>query len=183
MKNMTEDRNYLSEFQNNLKHLIGKECWSVIGGAGTGTHISLDFGDKIPIKKPLTNPHLTEEERNFNGEFSFYITCAWRIESELEVISGCWEDNAKDGPMLNGLQKIINQKVIAVELSLPALDLKLTFENNFSLQIFCDQTSLEEGYDNYTFFLRTREWFNVGTRSVLEKGYPEDYSLRDISGI
>lgn len=174
------DRNYHSEFQNNLKCLIGKECWSIVGGAGTGTHISLAFGDKVPMKKPLTNPHLTEEERNFDGEFSFYITCVWRIDSESEVISGCWEDNSEDGPMLRGLQKLVNQRVVAADSSLPALDLKITFENNLSLRVFCDQTSPEEGNDNYTFFLPTEEWFNVGTRSILERGYPEGYSSMEV---
>jgi hypothetical protein len=174
------DRSYYSEFQNNLKCLIGKECWSIIGGAGTGSNISLAFGEKVPKKRPLKNRSLTDEERNFNGEFSLYITCTWRIDSELEVACGCREDNSAKGPMLRGLQKLVNQRVISVCLSPPALDLSLTFENNLSLRIFCDQTSLDEDHDNYTFFLRTREWFNVGTRSVLERGYPEGYSPMEV---
>jgi hypothetical protein len=40
-----------------LKILPGKTCWSFIGGSGTGSMVSLDFGEKVPRKKPVGNPH------------------------------------------------------------------------------------------------------------------------------
>lgn len=141
------------EFSKSLNSLIGQPCWGVVAGKGTGSVISLHFGNKIPLPQLIKNPHLSDDLQKYEGEMILFVKCVWRIDSEVEVICGCWEDNTKDGPMLKGLQNIVDQKVESIELSLPAWDLAIHFSNLMVLRIFCDQTDLSDTVDNYNLFL------------------------------
>jgi hypothetical protein len=161
-----------AEFRKSLNSLIGQPCWSVIAGRGTGSVISLHFGNKIPLQQPIKNSYLSEEQQKYEGELILFIECVWRIDSEAEVICGCWEDNAKDGSMLIGLQNIIGQKVESINLSSPAWDLAINFSNSMVLRIFCDQTNLMEAVDNYS-FSSLEVTYTVSTRSKLQQEHRE----------
>ena len=50
-----------------LNKLVGEECWGVVGGAGTGSVISLAFGKQFPRNIPLKNPYVTEVVRNYES--------------------------------------------------------------------------------------------------------------------
>lgn len=78
-----------AEFRKSLNSLIGQPCWSVIAGRGTGSVISLHFGNKLPLQQPIKNSYLSEEQRKYEGELILFIQCVWRIDSEVEVIGGC----------------------------------------------------------------------------------------------
>lgn len=58
----------------------GRECWSVIGGASTGSAISMRVGNRVPLPRPLQNPTLSPEERTFDGERSLIVYCDWRLD-------------------------------------------------------------------------------------------------------
>lgn len=142
-----------AEFKRSVNSLISQPCWGVVAGKGTGSVISLNFGNKLPLQQPIKNIHLSEDQQKYEGEIGLFIECVWRIDSEVKVICGCWEDNTKDGPMLKGLQNIVGQKVGSIQLCLPAWDLAIHFSNLMVLQIFCDHTDLSDTVDNYSLFL------------------------------
>jgi hypothetical protein len=45
--------------------LIGRPCWLIIAGKGTGSIVHLGFGDKYPRDKPLKNPCINDDEKLF----------------------------------------------------------------------------------------------------------------------
>lgn len=157
-----------AEFRKNLNSLVGQPCWGFVAGKGTGSVISLHFGNKLPLQQPIKNLHLSHDLQKYEGEIILFVQCVWRIDSEVEVICGCWEDNEKDGPMLSGLQNIVGQKVESIELSLPAWDLAVHFSNLITLRIFCDQTDLIEPVYNYDFF-SPEVTYIVSTRGRLRR--------------
>lgn len=53
--------------------LIGKRCWSIIAGPGTGSMASLAFGEKIRRSRPLRNPTLSSDQRELDGEFVVFV--------------------------------------------------------------------------------------------------------------
>jgi hypothetical protein len=159
-----------------LRSLEGLRCWSIIAGRGTEAAFTADFGEKVPREgSSLKNPHLTDEQRQFKGEFSFYVTCAWRIDGPNEVV-GAWTDGYETvDAMVSALEKLVDQRVASVEIVKPAWDLRIGFANGLTLNIFCDQTNEVEGLDNYSFFVPSRV-FTVATGSVV-KAEPREPSV------
>jgi hypothetical protein len=144
-----------------LQKLVGKECWGIVTSAGS--HISFDFGEKIPRDNPLNNEFLSDDVRNFESELSLFIQCVWRIDSLNEVLFGAWTENEL---VKKGVNDIIGQKATSVQLFEPAFDLIVTFSNDLKLKIFCDMTNEEDSDDNYDFF--TPEIiYTVGHKSIL----------------
>lgn len=127
-----------------LNKLVGEECWGVVGGAGTGSIISLDFGKQIPRNKPLKNPYVTETVRNYESEFRLMLYCPWRIESRWQVISGSHMSNENDGPMVSGLHYIRGKKILAVTCTEPAYDLRIRFVNEVDLVVHCSLIGMDD---------------------------------------
>ena len=153
----------------NLKKIVGLECWSIIGGKGTGTMISMKFGRKIPFTPPLRNVHLTEEERNFDGEYSFLTYfCWWRLDSKDEVMFGAddyCDDFDQYVPLLR--ESLIDTKITAIDVLYPGYDLSITFSNGNILRLFCWDIQPDEDGDpetHYVFFCPE------GVFSVVGKG-------------
>jgi len=142
-------RNKLARgFARTLKSLVGKRCWGVVAGEGTGSVFVLDFGRKIPQARPIANPHLTLDQRRYKGELSLMVRCAWRIDAKQSVVCG-WNDSSRnDGPMVRGLKSLVNTSVKAVTIEPPAMDLTIRFASR-TLRVFCDQTVRESGQENY----------------------------------
>jgi hypothetical protein len=100
-----------SELLKSLDTLRGKECWGFIGGPGTGSMITLDFGDKIPRKKAVSNPTLSSEQQKFQGEVVLFIQfAAWRIDFASSVICSSATPNNLDGPFGEGLRSILRKR-------------------------------------------------------------------------
>jgi hypothetical protein len=134
------------------KRLHSSVCWSVVAGAGTGSLVSLDFGEKIIRTKPLKNPALSDEQRNYFGENVLYIECAWRLQTRSEVICSSTSGNLENQSMVDGLRQIIGAHVVKVRAQLPGGDMEIIFDNGISLLIFADQSNEVEKIDNYTFY-------------------------------
>lgn len=166
---MTAIDDLSGEFKQQIHSLVGQPCWSVVAGEGTGSIIALDFGKKIPRVVPLTNLHLTEDQRYFKAEMSLFIECAWRLDSHNGVICGSSDSDVNDGPMVRGLALIVDQKVGSVELAEPFWDLTIRFTGDLLLKIFCDQTNVEEEVSNYSLHLEDK-LYTVGPRGKLDCG-------------
>ena len=120
--------------------LVGQPCWGVIAGAGTGSHFSLRLGEKIPLRRPLRNPSLSEDERRFDGRFRVFVQhCAWRLERGAEVLCASTSDNADGGEMLSGLAALRGAVVERCDVAAPAQDLTIGFSGGLVLRVFCDQ--------------------------------------------
>ena len=112
------------------------------------------------------NPLLTDEQRLGEPEFSLYIECVWRLDDRECVICGAWDDNAPGGTLILGLQGLVSQTLLAVKLSEPSCDVDLSFANDWTLRIFCDQVNEHDSSDNYSLFSQEQVLI-VGTKSRL----------------
>lgn len=155
------------EFETRVRQLRGELCWSVKAGRGTGSAFTADFGEKLRRNVPLKNPHLSDDERNFQGEFALYVTCAWRVDGLAEVISAWTSGGDTVDEMVAGLDRLVGRRVVSVSVKKPGWDLVLEFEGGHTLTIFCDQTNRVEEADNYSLFVKSKT-YSVGTRSKLE---------------
>jgi hypothetical protein len=139
--------------RNALDHLFsalrGKVCWSITGGGAAGSHIKLEFGERIPRRIPVRNPVLTAEERKFEGEYSLFIECAWRVEIGDSVFASSAGFEALEArALMTTLTCLIGSVVTGTLISAPVPDAVLVFSESITLRIFCDQ--IEEGSDNYS---------------------------------
>jgi hypothetical protein len=151
-------------FTNDLQKLIGKECWGIAEGKGTGSIIDFKFGEKIPLETPIDNEFLSVDCQNYEPEFNLFVKCVWRVDSPLKVLCGASTEHKFVRRVMN---RIIGQNVVKVELSEPALDLQVTFSNDLKLTIFCDQTNVADKWDNYDYFTPDII-YAVGHKSKLE---------------
>jgi hypothetical protein len=138
--------------QDHLNQLVGMVAWGVVAGAGTGSMVSLQFGEKYLRAKPVKNPTLDPIIREYEGKWSLFIRdAAWRLDSEEKVLCSSRSNNQAGAEMLQGLHQITNALVSDVRLSKPGGDLLLTFSNGLELTVFCDCMNEDEG-DNYWVF-------------------------------
>lgn len=126
--------NTVNEF---FGRLIGKRCWSIIAGAGTGSMMSLAFGEKFRRERPLRNPTLSPEQRDFMGEFVIFVKeSPWRVVNENnDTICDSGDDNAAGGPMLTGLQRLIGGSVVSINIANDAGGLNLLFSDGLCIQL------------------------------------------------
>lgn len=153
-------------FMQSIQSLSGKLCWDVIGGKGTGSIITLDFGKKIPRRKPLQSKHFSMETQMYEAELSLMIYCAWRIDSEEQVVCGSNDSNEEQGPMLQGLRRLVDTTVESLDMTFPGYDLSITFSNKLRMHLFCNMMDAEVDSDNYVLF-KNEDVFSVAPKSVL----------------
>jgi len=142
----------MKDFYSSLDLLVGKECWGFVAGQGTGSILALNFGKKILREKPVDNPHLSEDCRNFDPEFSFLIYSPWRLNNSTEILSASYYDNSNDGAMINGLNKVLNKSVESISCESPCNDLSIEFEDNTVLKIFACDIGFDEDSSFYNFY-------------------------------
>ncbi|MCM8542161.1 MAG: hypothetical protein NE328_17965 [Lentisphaeraceae bacterium] len=138
-----------------IKELKNQTCWAVIAGKGTGSIINLKIGKKTPMSKPLTNPHLSEDARNYKSKFGIMVWSSWELTQGSKVICNSEDSNENDGPMVMGLKNIENQKVEDITTTEHFHELDIYFTGNYKLEVFCDGKDIDEDYDNYTIYLPT----------------------------
>lgn len=154
-------------FIDSLEEIVNKKCWGFVAGEGTGSVVSLDFGQKFKRVRPLKNIKLSEDLRFYDAEYSFLINCSWRFDSQSKIICSSKDSNHKDGPMEKGLERILNKTIISVNVTPPAYDLTLKLSEGFSFKFFCDETSAFEVFDNYSYYTPTHV-FTVANKSKIE---------------
>ena len=137
-----------------LSQFVALPCWGVVAGKGTGSMVSLDFGDKIPRDRPLSNIHLSEDCRNNSSECSIFIQhSSWLLEQGDKEVCSCDSDNSNAGAMVKGLRRLIGMHVHHVEY-IPKQGLYIDFQSDFTLSIFFDALeNYGEGFANATLFI------------------------------
>jgi len=149
-----------------LDRLPGRRCIGCVSGTGSLVHLELE--PRTPRQHPLTNEHLTEEQRQGEADYGIFVHSAWRLDSPEAMVCGAWDDNRPDGLMERGLQGLVGQTFEAYELGEPGLDLAVHFANGLTWRIFCDQVNDHDGRDNYSVY-SPEETLIVGTRSRLRR--------------
>jgi len=147
----------IDEFEQVLHELAGQPCWRV-QVSGVGSLVNLHFGERVRRSQPLTQPgfRLTPEEREFQGRYVLYLEdCPWRVESGQAVLATWLDSSEPEGALTVAVQQLREQRVAAVELLRPGLDLLLHFDNDLRLRVFPDQIDADEG-DNYALALPDR---------------------------
>jgi len=133
-------------------------------GIGTGSVVGFGFGSRTRRVKPLSNPWLSETDRNYSSEFELTVYCAWRLCFENRVICG-WRDGL-DQPSHASLQRLIGKSVIGTDVQNGTYDLEIEFEGGFQYQVFCDITNDAEVTDNYV-FANIHEMGAIGVNSEI----------------
>lgn len=121
-----------------LELLKGKRCWSIGAGEGTGNIFTLGFGAKRRREQPLTNRHLRQEERECEAEYILMVECSWRLEQRGKIVTTWQEPNGNEGPMVKGLERLREKKVLFIKAWPPMNDLEIRFNDGYRLFIFCD---------------------------------------------
>jgi hypothetical protein len=139
------------EIEEFFAEIRGRQCWSVIGGGSGGSVISLRFGERVPLKKPLTNAALSMEERLFDGERSLIIYCAWRLEAGREILCSSQSVSDEGSLDVSALGRIRNEVVAEAGFTSPFHDLRIAFGGDVVLSAFCDLAPLSDE-SNYVMF-------------------------------
>ena len=134
--------------------------------ASAGGSLSLQFGEKLPMPRPLRNKHLTEEERTHEGELTVFLSCAWRLDGVGDILAVWSDPTPTDSPLPLGTECIKGTRVVSARVAGPAYDLELQFEGDRWLKAFCDQPISEEVRPNYTASIR-KSTVVVGSRGKL----------------
>jgi hypothetical protein len=80
-----------------IKELVGRHCIGFTAGESTGSVVDVEFEPRRPRRRPLANQNLTEEQRTGDPEYSILVECLWRLDAEMYVVCGSWDDNASGG--------------------------------------------------------------------------------------
>lgn len=135
-----------------LEGFVGQRCWKVILGSGTGTHVSIGFGEAIKRSRAIANPTLTEDERKFDAAYTIMIYCAWRLRCGKTRIVSSTDRNLHSDVKLNAFKAIRNASVVGVGFTPIVFDLSINFSNEMVLDIFTDRTGSNGMLTNYDIF-------------------------------
>jgi len=141
------------EFLHAVKHaLIDAKCWYVSDGAVDGT-FQLALGERVQRRVRLQAEHHTSEYRNYEGTANLLVWCSWRLDSQDDVITSSDDEYSS---IVEGLNRLIGSCINRVSILSPAWDLELQFNNEFTLNVFCDHVPGDPSYDG-NWYLTLRE--------------------------
>ena len=110
-----------------LDALIGQHCLEVTNSAGSV--LLIDFANETKQASSLepSSPRST-----------LLVDSPWRVQTEQEVLCDCNAENSPSGELQTCVVRLVGQKVRTVQVSLPAYDFVLTFDDGIRLVVFSD---------------------------------------------
>jgi hypothetical protein len=148
---------------NELKTLVGLRCWGIVGGRGNGSMVTFHLGTKLARHPPLKNRHLPKTLQRFQGEYCLFVKgCAWRLETNSRIVCASTDPEPTIGLELT--RRLTGATITKTCISTWAGDASVTFNDEYLLSLFCDQTE-ENGIDNYAVRFPSG-WIKVGPNSV-----------------
>ncbi|MDR3196802.1 MAG: hypothetical protein LBU34_02935 [Planctomycetaceae bacterium] len=150
------------DFRKEFNLLIGQCCHTV---SNNEFSLRLDFGGTI--KRTCTRKEHEEIDRDIQeeGEYDILIWCTWRLQDSNDAICS---SNCPDEVCEAGIKRLLDQKVISVEIFPPACDATVTFSSGLVLKIFCNYTKDSETETNW-FFRNVWKLYCVSHTQELEK--------------
>ena len=121
-------------------------------GVSAGSMFSLDFGNKLKSGMVINNDMLREEQRKFVGEYTLYVCMTgWSLYHDKKCICNCNDSNANDGPMVLGLQRLEEKKLLYFKSGKSPAELRLDFSEGYQL-VLSDWEGVNPEADAYTLF-------------------------------
>lgn len=139
-----------------IEELIGLEIWGVSAGFGSWFYINL--GEKLLREKPVKNDKLPPEIRDYEGQYRFRITCAWRLEKKGKVILSHIQDEAKH--ITPKLAQLKEQKILHIDETPNNIGLSIHMTNDLVLTLFYDSV------DDYNWVLFKNNEFYCGVKRL-----------------
>jgi hypothetical protein len=133
-----------SELSKAILSLPGLACWYVSCGGAAGSTFELSFGQEVRRRFPLKNSAHSAEFRQFEGEVSLLVWCAWRLDSPDTCLTS-WDDT--NDSVERELTKLVGARVRSIDLVGPCWDINLMFSNSLCLRVFCDHVPGEPSFD------------------------------------
>jgi len=144
----------LTELRDHVKQLVGQRCWTVIGGRGNGSRVTLDFG-RLISKPPLY-------EREF---LIFILQASWKLEHAGKTICS-WRDIERKIALK--MRDCEGLEIRKIDLTGDSNDLRVEFDKGYVLSLASDQSDDSEVTEKYSIRFHL-EWFTVGPGKVIER--------------
>jgi hypothetical protein len=120
---MTVTESDLREIENKASLLLGQKAWGA--ELGVGSFVTIEFGSRRPATEASERPH---------GEWHLWVyCCAWRLETEDEVVAASEDPRQK---LQAAVQRLNNRVLQAVKVERPALETTFTFDDELTLRLF-----------------------------------------------
>jgi hypothetical protein len=151
--------------ENKLHNLVGQICWRVVGGNGSGSMVTLHCGEKIPI---VSSPPEAKKKLKFadKGEYCIFIQgCAWRLDHSKKMIC-TWRENEET--IAVRMKYLEGLRIIGIDILNEANDLRIQFEEEYVLTLFCDQLGGSDAMNNYSIRF-PGEWLVFGPGNFINK--------------
>lgn len=126
----------------------GEPCWGFAGGHAP----SLEIGAKVPAKRPLTNPALSEDVRRHVAEFSVFAMCPWELWENASFMCSWTDDETPDGTIERGLAKLVGRKVIGAMIRPPFWTIEIRFEGGLTFRTTHDDSPEAADMECYDLF-------------------------------
>ena len=78
------DERAAKDFARVLRGLVGKPLLFHISTPISG--VMLELGERVRLARPVDNPRLSAEQREFEGDSNVFITCTWWLDAPDGVI-------------------------------------------------------------------------------------------------
>lgn len=132
-----------------------QEIYSLIGSRCVGSEV---------LEEDLPSIQFSFTESEALQAANLTIGCSWRLDSSSSVLCGT---GMPPDEKRQGLDQIVGYVIRSIEMS-PEMDLRIHFENDLKLSIFCDHVNEESMWDNYHV---EGPWglFIVGTRGEIRR--------------
>jgi len=127
-----------------IPSLRGLECWYVSCGGAAGSAFQLSFGEKVRRRMPITNSAHSDAFRQFEGEVSLLVWCAWRLDGPDSPLTS-WDDRHES--IEAEVSKLVGTRIESLEVVPPAWDMNIMFSNSLCLRVFCDHVPGEPSFD------------------------------------
>ena len=116
-----------------LGEFVHQSCEKVAAGSGTGSIFTL----------------------RFNDGHSIMIWSTWYLKRNELLVCDSESNNEPGGPMIMGLEQLIDKKVESIEVKQTTGHLTMSFEDGYRLEILADAKKIykDEESVNYTIFL------------------------------
>jgi hypothetical protein len=105
--------------------------------------------------RPLKNPRLPPEARQFEGEFALFVRCAWRLEGPQGLLTSSTASVPAGATTDGKIDALVGSSVEAVTLVPSSQDLAFTFRGSLRLLLFCDRAPGDTS-ENYVVYEPSR---------------------------
>jgi hypothetical protein len=123
-----------------------KRCWGIIAGAGTGSDATFHFGAKIDRPRKINNPSLSAALQKSEGELILFVQCGWVLRDVGKVICDSQSSNRAGKSMLNGLDRLVDERVESADQSFSPAQLEIHFGGGLILYVRIHSSHEEESY-------------------------------------